>query len=150
MIPSTALKRALAAAAAVVVLVAFSLPRSERRALGDEPAVDRAAPRGIIAYFAGGKCPAGWVPAEEVEGRLVVGATSAGVGAKVGAPLGDREDRTHSHALTAEVKLSPKDIVAIDGSNNDGAAARAYPVAGSASAQTSGLSFVQVQACARP
>ncbi len=147
----TALRRALVGAASLAALAVFVGRSVEGRAKGDEPVVEPAAPRGMVAFFAGGACPPGWVPADEVEGRLVVGTTEPGaVGLAVGAPLGDREDRGHLHALTAAATLSSKEIVAVDGSNDDGAAARTYSVTGATSSQGSGLPFVQVRACARP
>jgi hypothetical protein len=118
-------------------------------ARGDTPADDEV-PSGAVAFFGGGACPEGWAPADEVEGRPVVGVTEgANVGVTVGAPLGDREDRTHEHPFSGNVALSGKGAFATDGSNNDGAAARSYVVKGATSAKTSGLAFVQVQACAK-
>jgi hypothetical protein len=138
--------RAVGALAAILALAAVTVV-----AWGDDTPVAESAPRGMIAFFTGGACPPGWVPAEEVEGRLVIPVTApSDVAVTVGSALADREDRTHVHAFTATAKLSSKDVVAFDGSNDDGAAAQTYPVAGATSAQTSGLPFVQVQACARP
>ncbi len=149
--PRRAARRVVAAMAALGALAAFAWPRLEKQANGEEPVTDKVAPRGMIAFFAGGACPPGWVPAEEVEGRLVVAVTEpSAVSVKVGAPLADREDRTHTHAVSGKVTLSSKDVVAFDGSNKDGAAAGVYSVAGTASAETTGLPFVQVRACARP
>jgi hypothetical protein len=46
--------------------------------------------------------------------------------------------------------LPSKNIAAADGSNMEGAEARAYPVAGTTAEETSGLPFVQVKACVKP
>lgn len=146
-----ALRRALGLVAGLCALAAFASRSLEGRAKGDEPPLEPAVPSGMIAFFGGGACPPGWVAADEVEGRLVVGVTEPSeVGVMVGAPLADREDRGHFHTLAANVTLSSKDVVAFDGSNDDGAAARTYVASGAAAAQTSGLPFVQVRACARP
>jgi hypothetical protein len=137
------------AAAALVGLVLASFG-GVRRAAGD-PLPDDGAPSGTVAFFPGGACPAGWVPSPLAEGRLVVGVVdSATVGLKVGAPLADREDRTHQHTYTGTVDLPDKAIAAADGSNQQGAAAQTYTVMGTTTAQTSGLGFVQVQACEKP
>lgn len=115
------------------------------------PAEDDGAPSGMIAYVQGGQCPLGWEPALLVEGRLVVAVDDgANVGVEVGAPLGDREDRAHSHAYSGEIALASKNIAGADGSNNSGAAAQAYPIAGTTAEDTSGLPFVQVKACVKP
>ncbi|UQA55290.1 hypothetical protein [Polyangium aurulentum] len=121
-----------------------------RSASGD-PAEDDGAPSGMVAFVQGGQCPVGWEPALLVEGRLVVGVDDgANVGVEVGEPLGDREDRAHAHAFSGELTLASKNIAAADGSNMTGAAAKAYPVAGTTAEETSGLPFVQVKACVKP
>lgn len=143
--------RSLPAIAALMIVVMVAWSSLERRARGEETPVEPSAPRGMIAFFTGGACPPGWEPAAEVEGRLIVGVTDpsqAGVG--VGSALGDREDRAHHHTVTSSAKLSSKDVIAFDGSNDDGAAAGTYSVSGAASAHASGHSFIQVQACVRP
>lgn len=119
-------------------------------AQGDPPASD-GVPSGTMAFFSGGKCPVGWVAADVVRGRLVVAVTdSALAGMTVGAPLTDREDRTHQHTYTGTVQAPDKAIAGADGSNDNGAAAQAYTVSGSTDPQPTGLPFVQVQACAKP
>src|SRR4051812_27390021 len=65
---------------------------------------DDGVPSGVVAFFAGGKCPMGWVVAAGAQGRLVVGVVDgASAGAQVGTPLGDQEDRKHQHAYSGSV-----------------------------------------------
>jgi hypothetical protein len=107
-------------------------------------------PTGAVAFFGGGACPPGWAPAEDLEGRAVIGVTaSPHVGVTVGKPLADREDRAHEHAFKGAVTLATRGSLVLDGGNRDGAAAKAYTVSGVTSATTSGMAFVQVQACAK-
>jgi hypothetical protein len=115
------------------------------------PAEDDGAPSGMVAFVQGGNCPLGWEPALLVEGRLVVAVDDgANVGVEVGEPLVDREDRAHTHAYSGDLTLASKNIAAANGSNMEGAAAKAYPVAGTTAEETSGLPFVQVKACVKP
>lgn len=112
---------------------------------------DDGVPAGTIAFFNDrAACPAGWSLANEVEGRLVVGVTEpTSVGQLVGRPLGDRENRTHTHTVTGMVTLTPRNIAGANGGNTQGARAGEYRVTGTASAAPSGLPFVQVRACVK-
>jgi hypothetical protein len=112
------------------------------------PVDDDGVPKGTMAFFTGGACPAGWTTASNVQGRLVVGVTDgAHVGMQVGTPLTDREDRAHHHTYSGPVALTAKNIAAGDGSNQNGAAAQSYTVSGATDDGPSGLPFVQVQPC---
>ena len=139
--------RAALAGAATLGLLALT----SRGASGDpgDPA-DDGVPWGTMAYFTGGACPAGWVAAENVEGRLVVAVgDGANTGIQVGSPLADREDRKHAHDYAGDVTLGDKAIAGADGSNNQGAEKKAYPIAGTTQPAGSGFGFVQVQACVK-
>lgn len=136
-------------APALVVVLLSSRPRA---AHGGEPLVDDGVPAGTVAFFGGlSACPTGWAPATETEGRLVVGVSEpAAVGQVVGTPLGDREDRTHTHAtLNGQVMLSVRNIAGANGGNAQGARSGPHMTTGSAGAAPSGLLFVQVRACVR-
>jgi hypothetical protein len=111
---------------------------------------DDGVPSGMVAYISGGMCPAGWIAASNVEGRLVV-AVSEGkdVGVQVGQPLVDQEDRTHSHSYKGDLALPAKSIAAADGANLEGAQAQTYSIAGTTQTGPSGLPFVQVTACVK-
>ena len=144
--PHRRLQRALALAglgAGIWLAVAGSAPGTAQGGPGDD-----GVPSGTIAFFAGGACPAGWTTAAAVQGRLVVGvADGSKGGVTVGTPLGDQEDRQHQHAYTGTVQISSQNIAAADGSNNQGAAAQAYTVAGNTDMGSTSLPFVQVQPC---
>jgi hypothetical protein len=109
-------------------------------------------PAGTVAFFSGvgGSCPQGWRVATEAAGRLVIGVNAQdSVGTLVGTPLGNEEDRTHSHAFAATVDLPYKSISAADGSNNQGAAAGTYQDSGMTQPASSGLPFIQLCACVK-
>jgi hypothetical protein len=110
------------------------------------------APSGNVAFFVGvTECPSGWTVAEDVAGRLVVAVTDDRLaGVTVGVPLGDREDRTHTHALSASLELPSRTIAGADGANRSGAASGTVPIDVETSAASTGLPFVQVLACQRP
>jgi hypothetical protein len=115
------------------------------------PPADDGVPSGTVAFFSGGKCPAGWASADDLRGRLVVAVTDGTTaGVTVGVPLGDREDRSHAHTWEAMVSTQPKALAAADGSNDSGAAAQTYAVMGATDPGTTGLPFVQEQPCVKP
>lgn len=119
-----------------------------RNAAGE--GTDDGVPGGMVAYVSGGTCPAGWAPASNVEGRIVVAvAEGKDVGVQVGTPLADQEDRTHSHMYKGNLELPSKSIAAADGANLEGARAQTYPISGATNAGPSGLPFVQVTACVK-
>jgi hypothetical protein len=129
----------------------LSLSPGARRAAGEGPG-PADAPTGALAFFAPDltTCPAGWRPATEASGRLVVGVSSGdSVGKLVGTQLASEEDRTHAHAFVTTVTLPYKSISALDGSNQQGAAARTYMDSGMSDAAASGLPFIQLLACVK-
>ncbi len=121
-----------------------------RNAQGGDPG-DDGVPAGVVAFFGNGSaCPMGWIPADSVAGRVVVAVTDGStVGRTVGAPLRDREDRTHTHAITASISVPARSIAGADGTNNQGGGAGDHNVTGTASAGASGLPFVQLRACVK-
>jgi len=128
----------------------IGLSLSGRAEGGPMGASDDGAPSGAIAFFTGGACPAGWITATAVQGRLVVAVADGGnAGVQVGTPLADQEDRQHQHTYTGTVTLPSKDIAGADGSNDQGAAAQATMVTGTTGMATSSLPFVQVQPCVK-
>ena len=83
-------------------------------------------------------------------GRMIVGVSEpTALGRTSGTALTDREDRTHTHRFGATVTLAPRNIAGADGTNNQGAAARAYTVEGSTAAAPSGHAFVQLLTCVK-
>lgn len=134
-----------------VPAVAAGLGLGMRPAAGGDPGpID--VPAGMVAFFArdDGACPPGYRPATETSGRLIVGATAAeSVGKLLGDPLSSLEDRTHVHPFMTQVELPAKALAALDGGNNQGAAAKKYTDAGNTEPTPSGLPFIQLLACAR-
>ena len=119
-----------------------------RKAAGE--VTTEAVPAGMVAHISGGACPTGWIPASNVEGRIVIAvADGKDVGVQVGMPLGDREDRNHSHSYSGELQLPAKAISAADGPNLEGARAQTYTISGTTNAGPSGLPFVQVTTCVK-
>jgi hypothetical protein len=119
-----------------------------RNAAGD--ATDDGVPSGMVTYISGAACPAGWVAASNVEGRIIIAvAEGKDVGVQVGAPLEDQEDRKHAHPYKGDVVLPSKSIAAADGANLEGAKAQSYSISGTTNAGPSGLAFVQVTTCVK-
>jgi hypothetical protein len=124
--------------------------------LGAKPAPAQApsgdgAPPGMIAYFGQGSgCPTGWVESTEAQGRVVIGTAVAGsVGTTVGAPLGDREDRTHRHTYSVQISIPSNNIAGAGGSNDQAAANGTYGANLTTSPAPSGFPFVQYRSCVR-
>jgi hypothetical protein len=114
-----------------------------------EPGGDGVLP-GTVAFFGSetAECPDGWIQADYAMGRLVVGVIDEpAVGKVIGKPLGDQEDRTHTHTFSASVDLPYKAVAAADGANNQGAKAQAYEVMGSTDPSPTGLPFIQLLVC---
>jgi hypothetical protein len=125
------------------------------RARGEDDRISPV-PSGTVAFFAGqdaqnGRCPAGFRPAIETSGRLVVGVLGGdAVGKFVGPPLENQEDRTHVHAFSTTIELPYKSISAANGGNDQGAAAKKYSDSGVSEPSPSGLPFIQLVACVKP
>jgi len=122
-----------------------------RRATAETPGQDRV-PKGTVAFFSfddtGGNCPAGWVSATQVQGRLVVAVSQPpDVGVMVGTPLSDQEDRTHTHQYDSVVNLPSRNVAGSNGGNNQGASAGDHPLTGTTQGASSGLPFVQLLVC---
>lgn len=112
--------------------------------------LDDASPSGMVAFFTGAACPTGWDPMDATAGRVIVGVTSPdAVGRTVGIPLGDREDRTHTHDFTTTVRLGPRNIAGADGTNNQGAQSGEYTVRGATAPGPSGNAFIQYRVCVK-
>jgi hypothetical protein len=131
------------------VTVGISAALLRGSAAQEEPGGDGVLP-GTVAFFGSetAACPEGWAQADYAMGRLVVGVIDEpAVGKVVGKPLGDQEDRTHSHMFSASVDLAYKSVAAADGANNEGAKAQGYAIAGATDPSPSGLPFIQLLVC---
>eukprot|EP00300_Choanocystis_sp_HF-7_P039863 c6210_g1_i1.p1 GENE.c6210_g1_i1~~c6210_g1_i1.p1 ORF type:complete len:389 (-),score=55.81 c6210_g1_i1:31-1197(-) len=105
-------------------------------------------PLGFSTFFEGTQCPPGWKALPVARGRLIVSVTDSSIaGVTVNPPLGDREDRTHSHPFTTSIHIPEKDVAAIDCCNNDGGHQGDYPVVNQTLASHSGYPFSQLLLC---
>lgn len=113
---------------------------------------DDGVPSGMVAYFAAGSgCPDGWQPAAEAQGRIAVAIVSSNnVGMRVGTPLVDQEDRTHTHSYTAVASIPSKSVSAADGSNDQAADSGGLGASGTTDEARTGLPFTQLIVCAKP
>jgi hypothetical protein len=113
---------------------------------------DDGVPSGTVAFFSfddtGGNCPAGWAPATQVQGRMIVGVNEPDqVGTLVGTPLTDQEDRTHIHAYASVLQLPNRQVPAGTGGSGPGARNGDHPFSGETENASSGLPFVQLLVC---
>lgn len=107
-----------------------------------------ALPAGFATYFQS-RCPPGWTAVNNSAGRLVVSVINASfVGGTVGTPLGDQEDRQHTHALSGTFSLPSKHISGDSCCDTQGAGNGNFPEEGSASSAVSGMGFTQLSLCA--
>jgi len=142
-------RRSVVVVAALVLGSGFELLRA--RDASSEPMVTDGAPSGMVAFVGGGVCPPGWVKAEGIQGRAIVGTViKEDVGVEVGTPLDDREDRLHLHNFTGTVTLVAKGIGAPDGANTNVAAPATYSLGGMTDEGAAGLPFFQMEGCVKP
>jgi hypothetical protein len=130
---------------AAAALLLFARPSASTPA-------DDGVPSGTVAFFASGSgCPEGWAVATNATGRVIVAANDGNVvGQRVGEPLGDQEDRTHSHSYVATAYIPTRNIVALNGANDQAAQAGQLEVKGDAAWSSSELPFVQLTVCRKP
>jgi hypothetical protein len=116
-------------------------------AAGDPPPPG-GVPRHVLAMFNAATCPTGWAEATAARGRLMVGVDSgAFTNVPVGVPLGDREDRTHTHTFSGTVTPTVKSISAASGGNNSAAQSAPSSWSTPGAAAPSGLPFIQLLVC---
>jgi hypothetical protein len=109
-----------------------------------------AIPLGFMTFFDAEKCPRGWSLYAEAQGRLIVSVDNPNnAGITVGVPLGDREDRTHTHSFTFTGHLPHLNISGAPGSNNNNNGARHGNVTTRliSGTSSSGLPFTQLLLC---
>jgi hypothetical protein len=107
-----------------------------------------ALPQGFMTFFDAQSCPSGWSEYSASQGRLIVSVdNSNNAGITVGVPLGDREDRTHSHRTSLTGDLHHQDIAGAGGSNQQGADHGSVSTKFISDESSSGLPFTQVILC---
>lgn len=147
---SGGLRTNLTSTEATVLFPTVSLQQCELPTASSGSGETDAAPPGMVLFATGATCPSGWSVHIASQGRMLVGATLGGdVGLAVQTPLSDREDRTHTHAVTVTATLSQRNIAAANGPNNNGAAPGTVSATLPSAPATSGLAFVQRLACVK-
>ncbi len=109
-------------------------------------------PIGAISFFNRAVCPSGWEVFRGAVGRTVVPVNSVGAeigdGVPSGAPLGDVENRKHSHAMGATLTLKAVNYLGIPGEfNHSLASADAAPVSIAGEPAGAGLPYIQLLIC---
>ena len=112
-------------------------------------------PLGTFAFFNLPNCPPGWAPAvgkndASLNGYFVVPFVNASgvAGTTVNPPLGNGEDRTHTHSFASSIKLPEVKYVGIVGCcNNDTSNDGTMSFSGTTGASDSGMPYVQLLAC---
>jgi hypothetical protein len=110
-----------------------------------------ALPQFTIAYFSG-SCPDGWdnTSLASANGRFLIPTMlGGGVGAFSGEALASQQEPSHTHAkATGSISTSSKEYVLVDGCcNNSLGNSGTYTMSGSAQTASSGLPYIQYNAC---
>jgi hypothetical protein len=106
---------------------------------------------GTVAYFSSDveSCPEGWVPKDDLTGRIAAaGYSEGGPASNLAPPLASGEDRAHAHTYEATMTTNDVSFAGIEGCCNDEPAATGeYFIAGNASASSTGLPYIQILTC---
>lgn len=101
---------------------------------------------GFTTFFTTPACPSGWEIV--APGRVVVSVVNmSDAGVTVNQPLGDQEDRAHTHSAETTVTLPEKSIAAIADDNKQAAMHGTFPFAAALNAHGSGYPFTQLPLC---
>ena len=106
-------------------------------------------PSGMVAFFAQDQCPPGWNPAQNAQGRLILGVTTpSSVGVQVGS---SNVGLVHGHSYSTTVTITERHVRADHGGNHDGAHNGTYTVpdggAGAIDDATAAVPFVLLTVC---
>lgn len=106
--PPSAMARAIIVATLLCIVVGATAIVLEPKAGGTRAAPqqrlgDPTLAAGFATYFRSASCPTGWSPVPEAAGRLIVSVSDVSdSGLTLGTPLGDKEDRTHTHGCVRQ------------------------------------------------
>lgn len=108
-----------------------------------------ALPAGFSTFFVSPTgCPDGWYTPAEMTGRLIVSVTDGSIsGLTVNNPLGDREDRAHTHSYAGNLGLPSKHIAADSCCDTQGGSAGNHSYTGTTHNGTSGVPLTQLYFC---
>ncbi|KAA0146002.1 hypothetical protein FNF27_06143 [Cafeteria roenbergensis] len=110
-------------------------------------------PAGAAAFFGPDtfSCPAGFDPLADAAGRILTPAHDLQITKSDSLPLGDQEDRLHSHPTDngrCAINTQATDFEGIGGCCNDSPSADGtYPVSVSAGPASTGLPYIQLLTC---
>ncbi len=107
-------------------------------------------PQYVNTFFTAANCPTGWKPALATSGRFIVGLPPDGTPGVAfgGNPLAVGEDRTHTHAFSGAVKLTPTNVALASGCCAGGYGGNEqYDFSGTTAAASTGLPYVVVNQC---
>jgi hypothetical protein len=105
-------------------------------------------PRNAVSFFNRTTCPMGWSPLGTAAGRFIVPTIGAvGGGTTAGTPLGDGEDRQHSHAFQTSFTPTTISVSGSSGSNANIAASTTVNINSTTQPASSGLPYVQLLVC---
>eukprot|EP00042_Codosiga_hollandica_P033405 m.222650 g.222650 ORF g.222650 m.222650 type:complete len:365 (-) comp54178_c0_seq8:112-1206(-) len=108
-------------------------------------------PAGIVGYFTSNTtaCPSGWNEYLASNGRFIIpGYDQSQAIASKSLPLGNLEDRTHTHTFTSQINTGSVSYVGVDGCCNDYPSSDGtYPVSGQALSASTGLPYIQLLTC---
>ena len=129
-------------------------PAADASAPADASA-DAATPAGdslptfAISLFNRKSCPPGWEPLAAAAGRTLIPTPGASApGTTSGEPLGDGEDRKHTHGLPVTLNLPSVNYAGVVGEANHGVArASSVPMTVVGEKASAGLPYVQLLVC---
>lgn len=111
---------------------------------------DHPYPADTVMYFHRQSCPSGFSLMSGADGRFLVSTPAGGdVGATVGLPLDNREDRVHDHGIRTSIQVPESGIAALGGLNFNHTKKGVYDSSlfGRTEPETSGMPYIQLLVC---
>ncbi len=116
----------------------------------EAPAQPAPIAQGLVAFFPNrDSCPQGWTANDEMRGRYLVGSALGDQAAFGGAPLADRELRTHIHPFSGEVSLSKTEVFVAAGGHNHWAKKKKYDYSDESTDRFPAAPYIQILACTK-
>jgi hypothetical protein len=103
---------------------------------------------GFTTFFATAACPDGWEQIDVGQGRLIVAVANASLaGVTVNNPLGDQEDRSHTHSVSTTYTIPDRQVAAIADDNTEAAHEGTFSWSTVSQPRGSGYPFTQLPLC---